>query len=83
MVEVDAYIGEIVDGARQGRRSRQHLHLRHLRQWPADWIAGRTRGYTPFRGAKASPGKAASACPASPTGKGMITPGRQSDELSI
>ena len=35
VVEVDAYIGEIVDGARRGGRARQHLHLRHLRQWPA------------------------------------------------
>ena len=36
MVEVDAHIGAIVDALEDGGRAREHLHLRHLRQRPAD-----------------------------------------------
>ncbi len=32
VVEVDAYIGEIVDALDKAGRARQHFHLRHFRQ---------------------------------------------------
>ena len=35
VVEVDAYIGEIVKALDAGGRAGEHLHLRHLRQRPA------------------------------------------------
>ncbi len=50
VVEVDAYIGEIVQGAGRRRRAGKHLHLRHLRQRPAArFLAGRRLHAVPRR----------------------------------
>ena len=44
-------------------------------------IAGRTRGYTPFRGAKGSAWEGGVRVPGIAYWRGMIAPGRESDEL--
>ena len=80
VVEVDAYIGEIVQGAGRRRRAGKHLHLRHVRQRPQmdSWPDS---GYTPFRGAKASSWEGGVRVPGIAYWKGTISPGRESDEL--
>ncbi|WP_199553874.1 arylsulfatase [Sandaracinobacteroides hominis] len=80
VVEVDALVGEIVaalDAA--GVRDNTLIFLTsdngpQLDSWPDS-------GYTPFRGAKASAWEGGVRVPAIANWKGMISPGRQSDEL--
>ncbi|UCM18227.1 arylsulfatase [Ensifer adhaerens] len=80
VVEVDAYIGEIVDALDQaGVLDNTFIFVTsdngpQLDSWPDS-------GYTPFRGAKGSAWEGGIRIPAIAYWKGMIKPGRESDEL--
>jgi arylsulfatase len=80
VVEVDAYVGEIVAALdKAGVLENTFIFLTsdngpQLDSWP-------DTGYTPFRGGKASAWEGGVRVPGIASWKGMITPGRQSDEL--
>lgn len=80
VVEVDAYIGEIVKALDEaGVLDNTFVFVTsdngpQLDSWP-------DAGYTPFRGAKASSWEGGVRVPGVAYWKGMINPGRQSDEL--
>lgn len=80
IVEVDAYMGEIVDALdKAGVLENTLIFITsdngpQLDSWPDS-------GYTPFRGAKGSAWEGGVRVPAIVYWKGMISPGRQSDEL--
>ena len=80
LVEVDAYIGDIVAALDEaGVLDNTFIFLTsdngpQMDSWPDS-------GYTPFRGAKASPWEGGVRVPGIAYWRGMITAGRQSDEL--
>ncbi len=80
VVEVDAYIGEIMQAlATAGVLENTFVFVTsdngpQLDSWPDS-------GYSPFRGAKTTPWEAGVRIPAIANWKGMIKPGRESDEL--
>ena len=80
VVEVDAYIGEIVKALDDaGVLENTFIFITsdngpQLDSWPDG-------GYTPFRGAKASAWEGGVRVPGIAYWKGTITPGRESDEL--
>ncbi len=80
VVEVDAYIGEIVDALDQaGVLENTFIFVTsdngpQLDSWP-------DAGYTPFRGAKASAWEGGVRVPGIAYWKGTISPGRESDDL--
>ena len=80
VVEVDAYVGEIVKALEEaGVLENTFIFITsdngpQLDTWPDG-------GYTPFRGAKASAWEGGVRVPGIAYWKGMISPGRQSDEL--
>ena len=80
VVEVDAYIGQIVDALdAAGVLDNTFVFVTsdngpQLDSWPDS-------GYTPFRGAKGSAWEGGIRIPAIAYWKGMIKPGRESDEL--
>jgi arylsulfatase len=80
VVEVDAYVGEIVAALdKAGVLENTFIFLTsdngpQLDSWP-------DTGYTPFRGGKASAWEGGVRVPGIASWKGMITPGRQSDDL--
>ena len=80
VVEVDAYVGEIVKALEDaGVLENTFIFITsdngpQLDSWPDG-------GYTPFRGAKASAWEGGVRVPGIACWKGMISPGRQSDEL--
>ena len=80
VVEVDAYIGEIVKALDDaGVLENTFIFITsdngpQLDSWPDG-------GYTPFRGAKASAWEGGVRVPGIAYWKGMIAPGRESDEL--
>ncbi len=80
MVEVDAYIGEIVEALDEaGVLDNTFIFVTsdngpQRDSWP-------DTGYTPFRGAKASAWEGGVRVPGIAYWKGMIAPGRESDEL--
>lgn len=80
IVEVDAYVGEIVDALdKTGVLENTFIFVTsdngpQLDSWPDS-------GYTPFRGAKGSAWEGGVRIPAIAYWKGMISSGRQSDEL--
>ena len=80
VVEVDAYIGEIVKALDEaGVLDNTFIFVTsdngpQLDSWP-------DAGYTPFRGAKASAWEGGVRVPGIAYWKGMIAPGRESDEL--
>ena len=79
-MEVDAYIGEIVDALdAAGVLDNTFVFVTsdngpQLDSWPDS-------GYTPFRGAKGSAWEGGVRVPGIAYWRGMIAPGRQSDEL--
>jgi arylsulfatase A-like enzyme len=81
VVEVDAYVGEIVRALDEaGVLENTFVFFTsdngpQLDSWP-------DAGYTPFRGAKASSWEGGVRVPGIAYWKGMIAPGRESDELS-
>ncbi len=80
VVEVDAYVGEIVDALdKAGVLENTFIFVTsdngpQLDSWP-------DAGYTPFRGAKASAWEGGVRVPGIAYWKGTITPGRESDDL--
>jgi arylsulfatase len=80
VVEVDAYVGEIVAALdKAGVLENTFIFLTsdngpQLDSWP-------DTGYTPFRGGKATTWEGGVRVPGIASWKGMITPGRQSDDL--
>jgi arylsulfatase A-like enzyme len=80
VVEVDAYIGEIVEALdRAGVLDNTFIFVTsdngpQLDSWP-------DAGYTPFRGAKASAWEGGVRIPGIAYWRGVIAPGRESDEL--
>jgi len=80
VVEVDAYIGEIVKALEEaGVLENTFIFVTsdngpQMDSWP-------DTGYTPFRGAKASSWEGGVRVPGIACWKGMISPGRESDEL--
>ncbi|WP_455269491.1 arylsulfatase [Rhizobium herbae] len=80
VVEVDAYIGEIVEALDEaGELDNTFIFVTsdngpQLDSWPDG-------GYTPFRGAKGSAWEGGVRVPGIAYWKGMITPGRESDDL--
>lgn len=80
VVEVDAYIGEIVDALdKAGVLDNTFIFITsdngpQLDAWP-------DAGYTPFRGAKGSAWEGGVRVPGIAYWRGMILPGRQSDDL--
>jgi len=80
VVEVDAYIGEIVRAIEEaGALENTFIFVTsdngpQLDTWP-------DAGYTPFRGAKASAWEGGVRVPGIAYWKGMIAPGRESDDL--
>lgn len=80
VVEVDAYVGEIVDALdKAGVLENTFIFLTsdngpQLDAWPDG-------GFTPFRGAKASAWEGGVRVPGIAYWKGVIKPGRESDEL--
>lgn len=80
MVEVDAYIGEIVQALTDaGQLENTFIFVTsdngpQMDSWPDS-------GYTPFRGAKASAWEGGVRVPGIAYWKGMIKPGRESDDL--
>jgi arylsulfatase len=80
VVEVDAYVGEIIQALDEaGVLENTFVFVTsdngpQLDAWPDS-------GYTPFRGAKASAWEGGVRVPGIAYWKGMIAPGRQSDEL--
>ncbi len=80
VVEVDAYVGEIVDALEQAGVLENTLIFFTSDNGPQrdGWP---DTGYTPFRGAKASAWEGGVRVPGIAYWKGMIRPGRESDEL--
>ena len=80
VVEVDAYVGEIVKALEEaGVLENTFIFVTsdngpQTDSWP-------DTGYTPFRGAKASSWEGGVRVPGIACWKGMISPGRESDEL--
>jgi arylsulfatase len=80
VVEVDAYVGEIVEALdRAGVLDNTFIFVTsdngpQLDSWPDS-------GYTPFRGAKGSAWEGGVRVPGIAYWRGVITPGRESDEL--
>ncbi len=80
VVEIDAYVGEVVDALdKAGVLDNTFIFFTsdngpQMDSWPDS-------GYTPFRGAKSSAWEGGVRVPAIAYWKGMINPGRQSDEL--
>ena len=80
VVEVDAYIGEIVEALDEaGVLDNTFIFVTsdngpQLDSWPDS-------GYTPFRGAKGSAWEGGVRVPGIAYWRGMIAPGRESDEL--
>ena len=80
MVEVDAYVGEIVEALRAAGVLENTLIFLTSDNGPQrdSWP---DTGYTPFRGAKASSWEGGIRVPGVAFWKGMIAPGRESDDL--